>query len=911
MKIKRLKLKNFIGIYAGMGLKEVEIDFSKSKNNMIMLLGDNGSSKTVILSQLSPYRESNDQRRDIIIENEKGLKEIDYIKDNDLYEIKHHYGKNSSQNKSFIKKNGEELNENGGIKLFNEIVDKELGVSKEYFTVGRLGDNVSNFIDYTTGDRKSYINKFVPNIDRYLEAYKVANEKLRVITKDLKSLRFDLDKYKEFDEIKKEKENLETLIDQLQDELDEANKDKTTHETKMNSIMEDKYKEIHPTEYKNQLINEINELNQKLEKERKLKEDNENLNKYTIESANDKKDKIDTILNNTNNELTSVEKDKENNQDKLDDLISRKSKIESRMNAIKFNEDYDASDEIDSILEGYKEDLEGIKEDVDISRGSFVSEFGLQIKDNIKEDSLRLYVNDLISKINNFKEFINDNEFKYNSIHGDFEREIKGNNEKISMNQNEFNEINTKLNQIKGKSDLLKILEQKDHEHYNECVFVPLVADFKDNEFDSISELENKGNQLYKNNQELEKDNKLLSNHIDLSRKFNDILTSRNSLIKYIGFEIINIDSIEEIFTNGNTFSSELNSLNSLIEKTNEIRTNETNRDKLTIELERKENALKEDYSNKKILDQYKEDKEDLIKQIEEIKNKNNEISENLNYLNGRKEKAITNLNIINEFINLTEKSEEIKSKIKDKNDIVNDIDKDLSKLSNLYELNQKADNKIQSIKDNLTMKKNDLESTKEKYFAVNSIITKIDEIESVLWKYNMVVDSLNPKKDSIPLIFITNYLKDIAVSTNELLSVAYNNSFKIDFDLTDKDFFINVYKGNGTELKDIKEASQGETALTNISLSLSLLNKVSQDYNILYLDEMDSTLDSHNRRRFVDVIDRQIELMGLEQVFLISHNDEFYSADIDLILLKGYESKIDINDKEMMQGKNVLFKVN
>src|SRR5699024_7206418 len=241
---------------------------------------------------------------------------------------------------------------------------------------------------------------------------------------------------------------------------------------------------------------------------------------------------------------------------------------------------------------------------------------------------------------------------------------------------------------------------------------------------------------------------------------------------------------------------------------------------------------------------------------------------------------------------------------------IVDDIDKDLSKLSNLYELNQKADNKIQSIKDNLTMKKNDLESTKEKYFAVNSIITKIDEIESVLWKYNMVVDSLNPKKDSIPLIFITNYLKDIAVSTNELLSVAYNNSFKIDFDLTDKDFFINVYKGNGTELKDIKEASQGETALTNISLSLSLLNKVSQDYNILYLDEMDSTLDSNNRRRFVDVIDRQIELMGLEQVFLISHNDEFYSANIDLILLKGYESKIDINNEEMMQGKNVLFKV-
>src|SRR5699024_12520565 len=44
---------------SGMGLKEVEIDFSKSKNNMIMLLGNNASGKTTIMSNLNPYRETN------------------------------------------------------------------------------------------------------------------------------------------------------------------------------------------------------------------------------------------------------------------------------------------------------------------------------------------------------------------------------------------------------------------------------------------------------------------------------------------------------------------------------------------------------------------------------------------------------------------------------------------------------------------------------------------------------------------------------------------------------------------------------------------------------------------------------------------------------------------------------------
>ncbi|WPH64328.1 virion associated protein [Staphylococcus phage vB_StaM_PB50] len=911
MKIKRLKLKNFIGIYAGTGLKEIEIDFSKSKNNMIMLLGDNGSGKSAIISQLSPYRGSNDVRKNHIIEDEKGIKEIDYIKNSDIYEIKHHYGKNSSQNKSFIKKNGEELNENGGIKLFNEIVDKELDVSQEYFTVGRLGDNVSNFIDYTTGDRKTYINKFVPNIDKYLEAYKVANEKKRLIDKDLKSLRFDLDKYKEFDEIKKEKEVLENLINEIQDELDNANKEKTSNETKLNSIMEEKYNEIHPTQLKENLSNELHELEIELEKERKLKESNENLNNYTLESANEKKEKVSSILNEVHTNLTSTKKDKESNQDKLDDLISRKSKIESRMNAIKFNEDYDASQEIDEILQSYKDDLTDLDNDIDAARGSYFNNFNIKIKDDIEVNTLNLYIDNLLNKVNKFKSLVNDNKFKYNDIHGDFETEIKSNKEKISMNLNEANELNTSLNQIKGKSDLLKILEQKDHEHYKECVFVPLVVDFKDNEYDSIDKLETRVNELYEENNQLENDNELLSNHIDILNQFNYIKEDVDSLNEYLGFDIITMDNIKEIFINNSSFTNEENSLKSLSDNVNEIRTSERNRDELSKELERKRYAFKEDHSNQKLMNQYNEDKAELEKQIEEVKSNKDNILENLNELNAKKDKGQNTLDIINEFINLTEKSDEIKSNIKDKQYKIDEVDKDLNKLSRLYELNQQSDNKINSIKDNLTMKKNELESTKEKYFTVNTIINKIDDIEKVLWKYSLVVDSLNPKKDSIPLIFITNYLKDIAVSTNELLSVAYNNSFKIDFDLTDKDFFINVYKGNGTELQDIKEASQGETALTNISLSLSLLNKVSQDYNILYLDEMDATLDSNNRRRFVDVIDKQIELMGLEQVFLISHNDEFYSSDIDLILLKGYESKIDINDEEIMQGKNVLFKLN
>lgn len=79
MKILRLKLENFIGIMHGMNREELEIDFSKSNNKIIMLLGGNGSGKSTIMSQLHPYKESFDERKDLILDGKIGRKEIDIV----------------------------------------------------------------------------------------------------------------------------------------------------------------------------------------------------------------------------------------------------------------------------------------------------------------------------------------------------------------------------------------------------------------------------------------------------------------------------------------------------------------------------------------------------------------------------------------------------------------------------------------------------------------------------------------------------------------------------------------------------------------------------------------------------------------------------------------------------------------
>ena len=67
MRITRLKLVNFIGIKHGMGKDEVEINFPKTDNKIVMLLGDNGSGKSTILSALTPFKDSPYDDRDKLI----------------------------------------------------------------------------------------------------------------------------------------------------------------------------------------------------------------------------------------------------------------------------------------------------------------------------------------------------------------------------------------------------------------------------------------------------------------------------------------------------------------------------------------------------------------------------------------------------------------------------------------------------------------------------------------------------------------------------------------------------------------------------------------------------------------------------------------------------------------------------
>src|SRR5574344_1595776 len=55
MRLWRLHLENYVNIYNGMGLRTLDIDFSKCRNKLLIIKGDNGSGKSSLYNCLSPF----------------------------------------------------------------------------------------------------------------------------------------------------------------------------------------------------------------------------------------------------------------------------------------------------------------------------------------------------------------------------------------------------------------------------------------------------------------------------------------------------------------------------------------------------------------------------------------------------------------------------------------------------------------------------------------------------------------------------------------------------------------------------------------------------------------------------------------------------------------------------------------
>ncbi|MCK4821721.1 hypothetical protein KA005_38500, partial [bacterium] len=168
MKILKLRLKGFIGVKEGLGLDEIELDFS-GLSGLIAMAGSNGMGKTTILDNMHPYRQLASRSRSLKHHTflRDSSKEFDFEFHGDQYRTLIKIDAESERSEGFIWKNGESLVD-GKVTKYDKAIVKLFGSSTLFFNSVFCAQNSKKLDKMTTGDLKKLFSEFL-QLDKLVE----------------------------------------------------------------------------------------------------------------------------------------------------------------------------------------------------------------------------------------------------------------------------------------------------------------------------------------------------------------------------------------------------------------------------------------------------------------------------------------------------------------------------------------------------------------------------------------------------------------------------------------------------------------------------------------------------------------------------------------------------------------------
>lgn len=901
MRITKLSLVNFYGIYLGMGLSEIEFDFSKQENPIILLKGDNGVGKSVFLSVNQPFMSGFDEnRKDLIIPGKDGVKRLTMVNKNDIYEIELFFHRKTN-NKAYIKKNGIELNENGNITSYEEMLDLELGLKPEFFKIGKIGDNVSTFVDFKATERKKYISKFLPQIDDYLIAFSIVSKKHLAVSKILNVTSEKIKSLPEFSEIQDVKNNLQIMLKSNSELLDDI-------KVKLGVLYEKSDK----------LTEELGDFDVVTEQtlvenvEVAIKKDNATLDELLDSTEYD----INTPITDFEGELSMVEIENANIKKDIDRLTKSKGDKQIESSEVFKNKviaetelkelEEEAINSLKEIVDEIENEVKELKNDLKANKTYYSF-----IKDNYTRDEINQFLENSSSFISNLDNLVD----SFKALHSSYaeeedidifysalDDELRECNNQISSLTLEKQESEKKLSELQKYIPLAENLKKRPNAcKIDSCAFIVNSLKYKNLNGD-ISVQEEKLKSIKENLKELneellvlmqyDRDRTIVVNNINLLNKSKDkkrfFKIFDGELVDFDKLISLSINTIEGVFNTSFKRTTARN-YTVLADKEASLKSNKEYLKNSTAKSEKLLEKLQKEVSSntKKYETLTNEIKEITI----EIKENNENFEENSNYIDSLEKIILFKENLVFKINALNIK----KDILEEKNDIILKLDPIEFESAELETSLRKIEGTIEEINTKL-----------DKYKIMEANYLQYQEEKNILTRdYE---DMMNLKKaldikTGIPLIFTGVFLEKIKHIANRLLDIAYDGKFQIGFNLTDTEFSIPVtIDGADTSTKDdIKAKSQGEVAMTKLIISMAMIENSMSEYNILSLDEVDGTLSKKNRRVFASILDEQIDLLELEQVFVISHNEEFSGAKCDYMLFPGA-------DQELKVGNNVLF---
>ena len=288
--------------------------------------------------------------------------------------------------------------------------------------------------------------------------------------------------------------------------------------------------------------------------------------------------------------------------------------------------------------------------------------------------------------------------------------------------------------------------------------------------------------------------------------------------------------------------------------------------------------------SSRAMLKKLKDEEQELVQSTADIKKELDEYNRTLQPISD-------NIGILYQYKSIYSEYKDKESEYKLAKSKVDDFNKKSSKaLEALSSINSLKD-EIDKISIELRPITSDINSIAGQLTLLDSYYIEYNEYKSSFDIIETLKKYCSPTGGGIQTLFMQLYMSKTKQLANEVLGMLFNGVYQLqDFIINETEFRI-PFIGEGLPVDDISSGSASQIAMMSLVINLVLLHQASTKFNIAFLDEIESVLDGYNRSNFVNVLFHSINILGIEQLFLISHSIEVDNTFADIIKLKGYEN--------------------
>ena len=894
MRLLRLRLENYIGIYNGMGLNHIEIDFSKCIHKVLIIKGDNGTGKSTIFKALTPLADSSIN----FIPDKTAIKEIAYETDfqtilNIKYEsvVKDGIRRPTKCYLNRLNPDGsiENLNPSNNITTAKEVIYDILGIDDNFITLSQLSANKKGLGGLKPSERKRYVNSIISSLAVFNNIHKMISTKSTVLKSIIDSYVTKLNQIGNVaiveDAIKKDTLALKELDNKkngLISEIATIKAELSRLDTSGNFLND--YKDL--SMRKIILEKEIRELPDIEEySEEKLIQYEKDMARY---EANEE------MLSSRAKEILDNESELSNNitelQIKLDSLY-----------------DKDHMDDLNSKIESTKKELESYK--------PFFSLF--ETYKNISEqdyETVKLVIEKFNSTVETIFQTYSETVRKesMNSLRTGKNEVILDHTEILSGLEKQLEDLRTEKRDVEFLNNRSKDYNKipDDCNHKSDCPFIKDIVEAKNllksrqslyslstkinSTLDAIESAKNLAEENMMKTQCLYEMKSILEYIQSMSkiiRKFpgTESLDSINTLYHNIEYGIrLNFESVDKYqeFKNISTIVSALE---------DDLHSYESAKEKLisaNAEIRILQEKIDTDLKN---LSTIRDSKVSVLAEIEKIRSSKLEIKsvlDSIRYAKINKEK----------FEEVSEELQSITSKI-------DSMEKDTVAIKELTDRLNRRGAELSALQNtDLPALTKAIEENKYRIVLFEQYTRDSQEYGA---KYNEI--QMIKKYTSIhgiQTVYMSVFMNSILNMTNALLTLLFRGRFTLQpFIINENEFNIPCADSEGRIREDISLMSDSQLSMISMLISFVLLRNSSNKYNIIKLDEVDDNLDNMNRIQFSILIEQIMIDLGFDQCLIISHNNELDLSNTDIVILK-MESQ-EMIDSLYNSGGNIVFSYN